>query len=84
VGQRRYEQLADRAWLQRRYVEQAIAVVTIVQQLREQRRPERESRPSVEQRLADLDELLRREGGARTECEVAGLASSRAPTAAAR
>jgi predicted transcriptional regulator len=29
VGQRRYEQLADRAWLRRRYVEQAIPVTRI-------------------------------------------------------
>ncbi len=49
------------------------AVVAIVQQVREQRRLEREQQPSVEQRLAELDDLLRRELITRAEYEAARL-----------
>jgi large-conductance mechanosensitive channel len=49
------------------------AVVTMVEKMRERRRLEREGRPSVEQRLADLDELLRREVITRQEYDVARL-----------
>lgn len=49
------------------------AVVTIVQQVREQRRLEREERPSVEQRLAELDDLLRREVITRAEYDTARM-----------
>ncbi len=49
------------------------AVVAIVQQVREQRRLDREERPSVEQRLAELDELLRRELITRAEYDAARL-----------
>jgi hypothetical protein len=53
------------------------AVVTIVQyvraQVREQRRLDREERPSLEQRLAELDELLRREVITRTEYDAARM-----------
>jgi large-conductance mechanosensitive channel len=49
------------------------AVVMIVQHVREQRRLEREERPSVEQRLAELDELLRREMITRPEYDAARL-----------
>ena len=47
------------------------AVMTIVQQVRIQRQLEREQRPSVEQRLARLDDLLRRELITRAEYEAA-------------
>ena len=50
-----------------------LAVVTLVEQVLERRRLERERRPSVEQRLADLDELLRREVITRQEYDTARL-----------
>ena len=49
------------------------AVVAIVQEVRERRRLEREERPSVEQRLADVDDLLRRELITRAEYDAARL-----------
>ncbi len=49
------------------------AVVAIVQQVRDQRRLGREEQPSVEQRLAELDELLRRELISRAEYDAARL-----------
>jgi large-conductance mechanosensitive channel len=49
------------------------AVVAIVQQVREQRRLDREEQGSVEQRLAELDELLRRELITRVEYDAARL-----------
>jgi Na+-transporting methylmalonyl-CoA/oxaloacetate decarboxylase gamma subunit len=49
------------------------AVVVIVQRFREQQRLERDERAPVEQRLAQLDDLLRRELITRTEYDAARL-----------
>ena len=49
------------------------AVIAIVQLVRRQEQPELEDPPSVEQRLAQLDDLLRRELITRAEYDAARL-----------